>query len=65
MEQFWYEKFKYENVLQPCIEDKVNDIRQNEAGALIKAAYLNAVTSFLWTSAPFLVALASFATYGD
>ena len=24
---------------------------------------MNAVTSFLWTSAPFLVALASFATY--
>ena len=44
-------------------EDKVNEIRRNEANALIKAAYLNAVTSFLWTSAPFLVALASFATY--
>ena len=44
-------------------EDKVNEIRRSEADALIKAAYLNAVTSFLWTSAPFLVALASFATY--
>ena len=44
-------------------EAKVNEIRETEAGALIKAAYLNAVTSFLWTSAPFLVALASFATY--
>lgn len=44
-------------------QGKVNDIRQSEAGALIKAAYLNAITSFLWTSAPFLVALASFATF--
>ena len=44
-------------------EANVNEIRETEAGALIKAAYLNAVTSFLWTSAPFLVALASFATY--
>ncbi len=44
-------------------EKKVNDIRKTEAAALIKAAYLNAITSFLWTSAPFLVALASFATF--
>ena len=44
-------------------EAKVNDIRKSEANALIKAAYLNAFMSFLWTCAPFLVALASFATY--
>ena len=44
-------------------EAKVNEIRRHEEGALIKAAYLNAITSFLWTSAPFLVALASFATF--
>ena len=37
--------------------------RKTEESALIKAAYLNAFTSFLWTSAPFLVALASFATF--
>ena len=44
-------------------EEKVLEIRKSEANALIKAAYLNAFTSFLWTSAPFLVALASFATF--
>ena len=44
-------------------EEKVLEIRKTEANALIKAAYLNAFTSFLWTSAPFLVALASFATF--
>ena len=42
---------------------QVNEIRKHEAGALIKAAYMNAFTSFLWTSAPFLVALASFTCY--
>ena len=42
---------------------KVTEIRKHEAAALIKAAYMNAFTSFLWTSAPFLVALASFTTY--
>ena len=30
---------------------------------LKKAAYLNAFLSFFWTSIPFCVALASFATY--
>lgn len=44
-------------------EKTVKEIRTNEAAALIKAAYLNAFTSFLWNSAPFLVALASFATF--
>ena len=44
-------------------ENNIKEIRKSEASALIKAAYLNAFTSFLWTSAPFLVALASFATY--
>ena len=29
----------------------------------VKAAYMNSFTTFLWTSAPFVVALASFTTY--
>jgi hypothetical protein len=41
----------------------VNAIRANEIGALKKAAYLNAVMTFLWVCAPVVVALASFATY--
>jgi ABC-type multidrug transport system fused ATPase/permease subunit len=48
---------------EKSFEAKVNEIRKKEAAALIKAAYMNAFTSFLWTSAPFLVALASFATF--
>ena len=47
----------------PFLLKKVTEIRKHEAAALIKAAYMNAFTSFLWTSAPFLVALASFTTY--
>ena len=59
---------KYVKVLklyawERSFEEKVLEIRKSEANALIKAAYLNAFTSFLWTSAPFLVALASFATF--
>ena len=42
---------------------KVTDVRAEEMSALIKAAYMNSFTTFLWTSAPFLVALASFATF--
>ena len=37
--------------------------RDSEIKSLKNAAYMNAFTSFLWTCAPFLVALASFATY--
>jgi hypothetical protein len=42
---------------------QVNAIREVEIGALKKAAYLNAVMTFLWVCAPVVVALASFATY--
>ena len=48
---------------EKSFQQKVLDIRQSELSALIKAAYMNAFTSFLWTSAPFLVALASFTCY--
>ena len=41
----------------------MTDVRDDEMSALIKAAYMNSFTTFLWTSAPFLVALASFATF--
>ena len=49
--------FKQNKTLQ------VNSIRAAEIGALKKAAYLNAVMTFLWVCAPVVVALASFATY--
>ena len=42
---------------------KLLRIRDGEIGALKKAAYLNAFTTFLWTSAPFLVAVTSFSVY--
>ena len=43
--------------------DNLMKIRDGEIGALKKAAYLNAFTTFLWTSAPFLVAVTSFSVY--
>ena len=48
---------------EPSFEKQVLGIRDREVGALKKAAYLQAATTFLWTCAPFLVALASFATF--
>ena len=39
------------------------DIRDNEITVLKKAAWLNAIVSFIWTSVPFIVTLATFATY--
>lgn len=44
---------------EPSFQKKVLDVRMSEVSALIKSAYLNSVTTFLWTSAPFLVALVS------
>ncbi|TRY61972.1 hypothetical protein TCAL_10708 [Tigriopus californicus] len=48
---------------EPSFEKHVVDIRAREISALKKSAYLNSFTTFLWTCAPVLVALASFATY--
>lgn len=48
---------------EPSFIDQVLDIRGDEIKVLKKAAWLNAFMSFFWTSVPFLVALASFATY--
>ena len=48
---------------EPSFMKQVLDIRDTEISVLKKAAYLNAFLSFFWTSIPFCVALASFATY--
>ncbi|XP_064405659.1 multidrug resistance-associated protein 1-like [Halichondria panicea] len=44
-------------------EKMVFGIRDKELDVLKKAAYLNAASTFTWTCAPFLVSLATFATY--
>ncbi|XP_037547246.1 canalicular multispecific organic anion transporter 2 [Nematolebias whitei] len=44
-------------------KDKVLAIRQNELNVLRKTAYLGALSTMAWTSAPFLVALTTFAVY--
>ncbi|ODM95243.1 Multidrug resistance-associated protein 1 [Orchesella cincta] len=48
---------------EPSFENQIMKIRKDEIEILKKAAYLNAATSFLWTCAPFLVALSTFGTY--
>ncbi|KAL0984010.1 hypothetical protein UPYG_G00135860 [Umbra pygmaea] len=44
-------------------KDQVLEIRQKELNVLRKTAYLGAMSTMAWTSAPFLVALTSFAVY--
>ncbi|XP_061089116.1 ATP-binding cassette sub-family C member 3 isoform X3 [Conger conger] len=44
-------------------KDKVLQIRQNELNVLRKMAYLGALSTMAWTSAPFIVALTTFAVY--
>ncbi|XP_051968146.1 ATP-binding cassette sub-family C member 3-like isoform X3 [Xyrauchen texanus] len=44
-------------------KEKVLQIRQKELNVLRKTAYLSALSTMAWTSAPFLVALTSFAVY--
>ncbi|XP_055837482.1 multidrug resistance-associated protein 1-like [Episyrphus balteatus] len=48
---------------EPSFEDQVGDLRNKEIATLRSSAYLNAGTSFLWSCAPFLVSLVTFATY--
>ncbi|NWR70013.1 MRP3 protein, partial [Centropus unirufus] len=48
---------------EPSFSDKVLEIRKNELHVLKKSAYLHAVSTFAWVSAPFLVALTTFAVY--
>uniref|UniRef100_A0A3B3U9L9 ATP binding cassette subfamily C member 3 n=1 Tax=Poecilia latipinna TaxID=48699 RepID=A0A3B3U9L9_9TELE len=44
-------------------KEKVLDIRQKELIVLRKTAYLGALSTMAWTSAPFLVALTTFAVF--
>uniref|UniRef100_A0A672VBH8 ATP binding cassette subfamily C member 3 n=1 Tax=Strigops habroptila TaxID=2489341 RepID=A0A672VBH8_STRHB len=48
---------------EPSFSEKVLEIRKNELRVLKKSAYLNSLSSFAWISAPFLVALTTFAVY--
>ncbi|KFQ48159.1 Canalicular multispecific organic anion transporter 1, partial [Nestor notabilis] len=48
---------------EPSFEKRVNDIRARELKHLLKFSYLQAVSVFVFTSAPFLVSLVSFAVY--
>ena len=48
---------------EPSFSYQILRIRDEEIGALKKAAYLNALSTFLWTCAPLLVALSSFTFY--
>ncbi|XP_068237783.1 multidrug resistance-associated protein 1-like isoform X4 [Palaemon carinicauda] len=48
---------------EPSFEEQVMGVRAREIKVLKKAAYLNAGTSIIWSCTPFLVSLATFATY--
>ncbi|XP_066469734.1 ATP-binding cassette sub-family C member 3 isoform X2 [Tiliqua scincoides] len=48
---------------EPSFAEKVLEIRKNELRVLRKSAYLNSLSTFAWVSAPFLVALTTFAVY--
>ncbi|XP_009304647.1 ATP-binding cassette sub-family C member 3 isoform X2 [Danio rerio] len=48
---------------EPSFRDKILQIRQKELHVLRKTAYLSALSTMAWTSAPFLVALTSFAVF--
>ncbi|KAL0267499.1 UNVERIFIED_CONTAM: hypothetical protein PYX00_009752 [Menopon gallinae] len=48
---------------EPSFEDQILKIRSKEVKVLKKIAYFNAGSSFIWSCAPFLVSLVTFATY--
>ncbi|CDQ76105.1 unnamed protein product [Oncorhynchus mykiss] len=48
---------------ESSFKEKVLEIRQKELNVLRKTAYLGALSTMAWTSAPFLVALTTFAVY--
>uniref|UniRef100_A0A7N6B084 ATP-binding cassette, sub-family C (CFTR/MRP), member 3 n=1 Tax=Anabas testudineus TaxID=64144 RepID=A0A7N6B084_ANATE len=48
---------------EDSFKEKVLAIRQKELNVLRKTAYLGALSTMAWTSAPFLVALTTFAVY--
>jgi ABC-type bacteriocin/lantibiotic exporter with double-glycine peptidase domain len=48
---------------EPSFEAKVQEIRDEEVTTLKKMSYIGAVQTFLFTAAPFIVAISSFATF--
>lgn len=48
---------------EPSFGENVKTIRSAEIGILKKSTYFMSGTYFIWTMSPFLVSLASFATY--
>ncbi|XP_055613859.1 multidrug resistance-associated protein 1-like isoform X4 [Uranotaenia lowii] len=48
---------------EPSFEQQILKIRDKEVKVLKSAAYLNAGTSFIWSCAPFLVSLITFAVH--
>lgn len=48
---------------EPSFEKSVNDIRAQEISILTRMAYLQSGSSFIWTCAPYVVSLVTFATY--
>ena len=48
---------------EPSFMKEVVDIRNVELGILLNIGYLSAAISFIWTCAPFLVSLVTFAVY--
>ena len=48
---------------EPSFSDQTQEIRNKEMKVLKKSAGLNAITMFIWTSVPFLMAVASFTVY--
>ncbi|XP_073979857.1 multidrug-Resistance like Protein 1 isoform X7 [Rhodnius prolixus] len=48
---------------EPSFEQQVLRIREKEVKVLKQSAYFNAMTSFIWTCAPFLVSVVTFTTY--
>ncbi|KAM9462879.1 ATP-binding cassette sub-family C member 3 isoform 2-T2 [Clarias gariepinus] len=48
---------------EPSFKEKILHIRQKELNVLRKSGYLSALSVMAWTSAPFLVALTTFAVY--
>uniref|UniRef100_A0A8B9NCF5 Canalicular multispecific organic anion transporter 1 n=1 Tax=Accipiter nisus TaxID=211598 RepID=A0A8B9NCF5_9AVES len=48
---------------EPSFEKRVNEVRARELKDLVNFSYLQSISIFLFTCAPFLVSLASFAVY--
>nr|CAD7393056.1 unnamed protein product [Timema cristinae] len=48
---------------EPSFEQHIQKLRAKEIDVLKQAAYLHGSTSFIWTCAPYIVSLVSFATY--